>query len=825
MKTSLLILFSFFSSLFAYGQVLSGKVINEKGEPLPAVSIYIEENKQGTITNIEGEFEMKLPSGTYHLEIRSLGYEVRIEKVQLKEDTYLTITLINKDIQLEAVNITPGEDPAYGIMRKAIEKAPYYESLVKSTTYEIYSKGSGKLTHVPSLFESLTDGELDVYKDKLFLQESVSEITYTAPSKYDQKVLAYSSTFPDMKDPEDAMMLGLISLYHPTSGSTIMPMNPKAFSYYRFRYEGFYTEDNQDIFIIRIIPKLNDPKLIKGVFYIADETWDIRYAEFERKTTGITMNNVYNYHPVMDNVYLVTAYETKADISLMGVKMWANFLFSVKYTDIQLKEDGEEIIAQAPKEKKKKSLEIKREDFFSQQVDSMAIGRDSVYWAGVRNIVLNEEEKQSYELKEVVQHQHDSLMGKETDYAFSGNSLLFGGKAGSKKSAMNFSYGGLLGAISDYNFMDGLWLGQSFGLDFKKGKNKGLIIQPSLHYVTARKALVWDVDLTYDYAPMRFGHLAISAGDTSTDYSGTAGMNRTFNKLVSVLYGKNYARLHRDRYVSLNNSIDIANGLNLALGAEYRQRDPENNHTTYNLFGNKKRWQPNLPDYAGALNLQYTDLMAYSLTLSYTPEYYYSVYEGKKRYVRSRFPTFALNLKHGLDINEDASSFFMMQMAIRQELKLTYFSRLNYTLAAGKFFNKNDFNYIDYKHFNTSETWFTVKDWQSSYVLLPYYTYSTNDYWAQAFVNYNTDYLLLKRLPFMQGKLATETLQAKFLHTPNKKFYNEWGYSVDLPGGLGGVGVFVSFDGLDYKRVGFQLNIPLFDNKKGERTITIGVGQ
>jgi hypothetical protein len=200
---------------------------------------------------------------------------------------------------------------------------------------------------------------------------------------------------------------------------------------------------------------------------------------------------------------------------------------------------------------------------------------------------------------------------------------------------------------------------------------------------------------------------------------------------------------------------------------------------------------------------------------------------GQKRYVRSRFPTFELNYQQGFGISaigENFSEFSRLELSMKQQMRLSLFDRLNYKLIAGKFFNNNPFNYVDYKHFNAGGTLlFTADDWKNSYVLLPFYTYSSNREWIQAFINYNTDYLLLKRLPFLQGKLFTETLQAKFLHTPDKKYYSEWGYSIDLPMGLGSAGVFVSFDAFRYNSLGVQFSIPLI-NSKGNNSVEITIG-
>ena len=834
MKYCLFLLGILFSAS-SFSQVLKGRVVTESGEPVPAASVYIIENKQGLIANDAGEFQVKLSPGHYHLEVRCLGYETRSAEITVNnEDLSLTFELGSKDVQLQEVVVQKGEDPAYEIMRQAIKKAPYYQSVIKESTYEAYSKGSGKITHVPKLMESLSGSkeEFEMYKDKLFMQESFSEITFTAPDKYQQTVIAYSNTFPNMDDPKSALAMGMTSLYNPMYGGKVSPLNPKAFDYYRFRYEGYEEEGNQIINVIRIIPKLRDPKLMEGILYIADEEWNIRYAELTLSSTGITQRSKFNYHPVVNDIYLVTTFDSDIDINLLGMKMNASVLSSIQYNDIQL---NDSLIAaqgkiQAQKKKEKRSLELKDDDRLKRVIDTLAVNRDSIYWERVRTVVLNEEELKSYERKDTMQAYTDSIINAENNPKFKASDLLMGGKIGNDSSLMYFNYSGLLMAVPEYNFVDGAWIGQGFGLDFKKKKNTGWQINPSLYWTSARKTVVWKTDVQFDYAPKRLGRFILSAGQTSEDFSGKEGMTRLLNATYSSWNGQNYAKLYGKDYVSLSNQIDVSNGLQLALGSELAKRYLLNNHTTWNLLGKKNNWTPNIPEYNKPLNTLYGDFIRFSVRLKYTPEHYYRIREGKKRYVRSRFPTFGLDYQMGdetSDLFRSNSSFSRLELSMTQDIKLGLFNRLNYTLIAGKFLNNNAFGYIDYKHFDIASSGFSFKDPNTSYALLPYYTYSTNKEWIQAFVNYKTDYLLLKRLPFLQGKMFTECLQAKFLYTPDKKSYSEWGYSVDLPMGLGGVGVFAAFDSFDYNSFGVQFSIPLIGliSGKGSQTITVSIGE
>jgi hypothetical protein len=237
------------------------------------------------------------------------------------------------------------------------------------------------------------------------------------------------------------------------------------------------------------------------------------------------------------------------------------------------------------------------------------------------------------------------------------------------------------------------------------------------------------------------------------------------------------------------------------------------NHTTWNFFGIRNQWTPNRPEYVHDLNSSYSGFTAYMLNLQYTPQYYYEIREGKKHYRRSDYPTFVAGYQQGFSAGNwigNYSTFSKAQVAVYQGINLGIFSQLSYAVIAGKFFNKNPFNYIDYKHFGTAgDTWFSAKFAQNTYSLLPFYEYSTNKEWVQAFVNYRTDYLLLKRLPLLQGKMFNENLHFKFLHTPGKPYYSEWGYSVDLPAGMASIGVYAAFDKTQYNGVGLQFSLPL----------------
>ena len=816
-------------SQLVFAQTLKGRITDVNGRPVASASIYISEIKQGVISNSVGDFQIKLSPGIYHIECSCIGYETEKKEIMVSDDIFnIEFILLDKIIQLPEVVVKVGEDPAYAIMRKAIEKAPYYQSVVKESSYEAYTKGSGKLIGSPKTIEKMAGEDLSYFKDKLFVQESVSEFKFTAPDKYEQTIKAFSGTLPNNFDPKDALSTGMISLYQPMYGSIVSPLNPKSFSYYRFRHEGYEEDNGRIINIIRVIPKLNDSKLLEGVFYIADDEWNIRHAEYTVHLPFFQSDYVINYHPVVDGIYLATNYQVKMNVNILGIKINLDFLSSIQYNDIQLNDSliTAENSIEKP-EKKTKELEIKDDNRFKKTVDSLAAHRDSIYWSEVRTIALNEEEQMSYVRKDSVQAHVDSLVRAEENPKFKFSDLITGGTIGRDSAFVRFHYSGLMDLLTEYNFVDGVWLGQSLSFDFRQKKYAGWKFDPFIYWASARKTLIWKTDFSLDYAPEKLGQLRMSAGKVSEDYSGNAGIDRMVNSSFSIASGRNYAKLYDKAYGRLSNQIDISNGLQLLIEMEYSDRRYLDNHTTWNLFGIKDRWHSNAPEYNRPLNELYSRLAKGSIHLQYTPEYYYRMYSGRKLYVRSRFPTFEADYQQGINGFSDGnySTFSRLELSINQTVSLGIFDRFTYRFAAGRFFNDNSFNYIDYKHFNTGgDVWLNFSDWNRSYALLPLYTYSTNKNWIQAFATYQTDYLLIKRLSFLQGKLFSESVHAKFLHTPDKRYYSEWGYSIDLFGGIAVAGMFFSFDSFQYNSFGLQLSLPLFAKNRNRQEVVIMVG-
>ena len=234
------------TSLLVSAQMLNGKITNASGNPVPFSTIYIQELRQGTAANAMGNYEIKLPAGQYVVTYQCMGFTPQYFNLTISgQNVRKDVTLQMQYYQIPEVRISAtGEDPAYGIMRKAIGMAPYYLNCVKHYKSEVYLKGSMIIQKIPGLIKSLIkkaekeegNDNIKVREGDVYVMESYDEVEFTSPDTYVKKVVSFNSTFPSTDKEVSPMDLIDASFYSPKPmGAAISPLSPQAFSYYKFQ--------------------------------------------------------------------------------------------------------------------------------------------------------------------------------------------------------------------------------------------------------------------------------------------------------------------------------------------------------------------------------------------------------------------------------------------------------------------------------------------------------------------------------------------------------------------------------------------------------------
>ena len=879
-KTFVFLVFLIETCAFLFAQtVTQGRIQDEKGNPVSYASIYIKEATRGIAANENGEFELKLAEGNYTLYFQSLGYEMQIREINLPQPSSLLIIMPEKAYEMRALTISANdENPAYRVMRLAIARAPYYRNSVKEYSSEVYLKTKINVDQIKGLAAMAVDKK---QREKLralsVVQESVNEIKFTAPERYEQNIKSViSGASVDLSDfgvKIDDIKVGMMRLnIYGTSPS--LPLASGAFSNYRFEYAGDMQVENFLVSKIKVIPRRKDNNLVSGYLYIINNTWNVYSLDLTQNTSFGTVRVQQSYGDVGNGIFLPVSHNVEFNLSMMGIKGSGNFIGSVTYlsvipnkkietTTVQTTAVAPETTAQSSpaqtrttqrKEKlqseiekitekeainnremqrvarmqmqvaelavkeelsekgEKRSLEIPENYVFSK--DSMADKQDTDYWNKMRPVPLMEAEIVTYRKYDsivAVATGQDSVKRKKTPKV-----IVLGVLSGTTyriDSTLRINFSGLLSLPAlDYNTVDGYVYALSGGLT-KQFKNES---QFSFNlyggWTFSREKFLWSANIGHSYNRKLRASWTVEGGMLTSDFAGEQGVGMV-NAWSSLLFRVNYSTFYENNYFKLRHQIDVANGLELFTGFEWSDRhELQNNSSTSYFYRDSRQFRPNIPrnaEVAARPELLADNRAAVlDVRLSYTPERYYRMYNSRKYYVRSNYPTFSLQWKKGIKtVFQSDSDFDFLRIDLTQSISYGYFNRFNYTASAGKFFNDRRLAFADFAHFYTNEPAVSFnRNFGVPYQLLNCYNNSTDKWYVTAAASYYSPYILIKRMPFLSNMLFGENLYASYLLQPQMQHYLETGYGITLTDMLG-IGVFVGFENARYRSWGFRLSL------------------
>ena len=138
----LLIVFVTSTTLFSQQFFIRGNVKDEASHtPLPYANIRVLNSTIGTTANKSGDFELKLPSGKYRLTASYIGYNSDTVNINLNDNlSGINFILPQTEINLPAITVLPGINPALEIIRKAIARKEERNKKLLSYEFEAYTK-------------------------------------------------------------------------------------------------------------------------------------------------------------------------------------------------------------------------------------------------------------------------------------------------------------------------------------------------------------------------------------------------------------------------------------------------------------------------------------------------------------------------------------------------------------------------------------------------------------------------------------------------------------------------------------------------------------
>ncbi|NJN33675.1 MAG: carboxypeptidase-like regulatory domain-containing protein [Saprospiraceae bacterium] len=624
---------------------LTGTVRNEKGELLPFANVFIENTTRGTTANTEGVFFLDLKNGSYSVVFQYVGYKKLVKKIEVEGKTVVNIQLEPVETQLsEFVVKANAEDPAYPIIRKAIEMRRTYRDQSPNYVCDVYIKGVQKIYDVPQKIMGQKVGDMDGMIDSLqregiiYLSETKSKY-YVQGEKRREELLLSKVSGNDNGFSFNRATLFDFSFYENyinISRQLLSPIADNAFTYYKYRLVSTTRDEiGRDIYKIEVLPKRKEDPTWADEVYIIDNQWNLYATDLYVTGKSISQSildtlRMRQSFVETDKVWRPFAQNISFKLGILGIKFKGSFdgVFS-----------NYDLTPQYPS------------SFFSNETynaEKIANKNNDAQWDTLRPIALTEEENRDYMKKDSIRQVRqtkpyvDSVAAKSN--RFKPLSLLTGYTYSDPWNNWSLGFQSPLNSLT-FNPVQGF----NMSLDVKYRKEIGERFQPykstiemtpSVSYGFSDERVRASLNAVRLMNRFNYATWRIEGGQKVTQFSEEDPVTRTVAELFALFDKRHLLKVYDKTFAKIGFSQDITNGLNVSISAEASERAPLSNTSEYSIRKKEERYNANVPEPVLATGWQKHRGFVGSVGLTWTPKNEYATYPNFKDNEGSRFPTF-----------------------------------------------------------------------------------------------------------------------------------------------------------------------------------------
>lgn len=743
--------------------IIKGRITDEKGEALPFATILEKGTTNGTSANGDGYYTLEVTEGNHGITAQYIGYQPVTRQINTATDKEVNFKLQPQRLEVKEVTIKAnGEDPAYPIMRKVIEKRKYHADLIKTFETDVYLKGALRMRATPKTIlgiklsdedykEMNTGSGLDsAGKGILYLLEEYTQYAYKAPGKEFTKVVSIRQS-GDPKGVGFATMPPITNIYDNNISiieglnkrGFISPANSNAFLYYKYKFMGSYLDGDRMINKIQVIPRRKFEPLFSGYVYVVDDEWvfqsvDLKLTKESQMDLLDTLKLEQTYIPVAKDLWIIQSQVLYPVLSLMGFEAAGNFITAYKNQKVN------EPIADS-----------RFAGNIISSYDTAANDRTVAYWDTVRPIPLEQDEIRDFKQKDSLytfQKTKADSLGKisHTNLSFS-NFLLSGPSIRRGKNV--WAMKPLISSIA-YNTVEGLNATLTLSWTHKIDENRTFGMEllnrygfSNTHYNPLLKMSYVVQDSKWKSRGWRFN---LQGGQYIYQLNNDNPITPFINELYTLFGGHNYMKIYENLNGRFNAQRSWGNGWKASLGLAYEHRTPLGNTTDYTFSeNNKKNLTPNQPATLPLFEEHNAALV--SASVSYQPGWRYIQYPKYKAALSSKAPIFTARYTKGIpNIFDSKSDFDKWSLEVEHSINLRLLGSIDYRLMAGGFLNDNYVGVPDMKHLFGNQT-FLANPYLSSFQLAPYYRFSnTADLYGQGHLEWHLNGWLTNKIPLFR---------------------------------------------------------------------------
>ena len=786
MKKITFLFFVFISSTLL-GQV-KGKITDTKNKPLSFVSVYLDKTITGTTSNDNGNYILDIKkTGDYIINFQFLGYKTVKKKVTITYFPFeLNIKLEEEKVVLDEISISTKDNPANRIIRNVIENKDKNTDKLATYTAKFYSRGLSKIKDAPEKILGQTLGDLGGGLDStrsgiIYLSETISEIAYQKkPKNFKEKIIASKISGRDngvsFNRAEDANF----NFYDNSvefGNDLVSPISTNAFSYYRFRLEGsFYDKNGKLINKIKITPKRKNDRVFNGSIYIVEDDWALYGVDVS--VTGaqvnipavdkLTLKQDFNYSEKNDSWVLISQSLT-FKVDFFGFKVNGKFSYAYSNYNFNPGFSGKTFTNEV--------LTFAKE----------ATKKDSVYWNNLRPVPLTTEEVKDYTLKDSIKIVRkskkylDSIDVKRNKFNLL--SPVFGYTYMNSYKKWSFSFNSPIDQIS-FNTVQGFNTSTGFSY-FKRENDKGKWwnIGASVNYGFSEKKVRPTFFFNKKWNNISRPRMSFSGGITTREFNNRNPVSKLDNMLYSLLDRENYRKIYEKTFAKISYSNEVKNGIYLNTSLEYANRKPLFNTTNYSFVTRDYNYTSNNPlDGTDFTNAPFKEHKIWTANIGANiifNQKYLSYPDRKFNIGNDKYPSLFLGYRKTFGGTNSELNSDLIFANLRQNIHLGNYGRLNYNIRSGMFLKKKNIAFMDYLHPNGNKLPFSSGNSLTSFGLLDYYKFSTNNKYAEMHIEHNFNGFILGKIPLI-NKLNFHLIGgAKTLFTADRKPYTEYSVGLD----------------------------------------------
>jgi hypothetical protein len=765
--------------------LIRGRVTEKGGRALPFASILVVGKGKGVTANGEGFYEIELKPDVYRISCQYVGYATQENQIPVAGDVVtLNFILEKQELILPTVTISNKENPANRLIREMISRQQENQKNTESFSCEVYSKGQLRLRNFPTRFLSqkvdFEDG--DTSKKKiLYLSETISN--FSQQNRKEKKIVVVSSKVSGNTDGFGLAVPDQYSLYDNLvlTGTQlnprgfVSPLASNAFSFYRYKLVGTFTEKEKLISRIKVTPKRKGEPLFEGEISIVQEDWQMHSAElllFKSQQLELidTLRFVQLYQEIEQGRWMLSSQVLFPAAKKFGFDAYGSFINV--YSQYQLN----------PNLRKRSS------DRFLLRYEDSSNKRTLQYWEAIRPIPLTVEEQLDYVKKDSLEKRRmdprylDSLNKIRNKFTLP-KLILTGQTILTKGTKFSLSLNPIIEQLA-FTPAEGMVVQPV--LRFQNKLDSGSSRRSISGSLTIRTGLLNGhinpyLSTNYTPATQLRSNFFLGIGRQVLQFNPQSPITDRGNTLSSLLYEQNRIKSYEAFVIRLGYNTALGSGLSLGLNFRFENREALNNVTSYTWIDKSNRaYSPNYPVELSPNNILNHQVADLSFLVRWQPGTRYIKLPERIINVGSDKPVFSFVYTQALKniFNSDAK-YSKWKIGVTDSYNFGLKGLLRIRLATGGFFNRDSVPLPDFIHFNGNNSQL-ASEYLNSFQILPVYQMSHTEKWyGLGHLEYNLRGLLTNKIPLVKKLKPYLIVGVNACYVSKEKNHVEWFVGID----------------------------------------------